>query len=83
MNKQMLTKFIDDKIEKDSSKVVVEYFKLKVEKDLTDEELNEALELISIRLENLNYTVYETGESYCYKGITYEVQTNELLVAIK
>ena len=61
MNKQELTKFIDDKIEKDNSKVVVEYFKLKVEKDLTDEELNEALELISIRLENLNYTVYETG----------------------
>lgn len=83
MNKQELSKFIDDKIERDSSKVVVEYFKLKIEKDLNEEQLKDALELISIRLENLNYTVYETGESYYYKGIKYEVQTNELLVAIK
>ena len=83
MNKQVLTEFIDKKIEKDSSKVVVEYYKLKVEMNLTDEELYNAIELISTRLENLNYNVYETGDFYYYNGNKCEVQINELLVAIK
>lgn len=80
MNINDLTKLVDDKIDQNPYKIVIEYYKVIMR--VSKKELDEAVELIAIRLENLNYTVYEMGEHYCYDGEEYEVQSNELLVAI-
>ena len=78
-----ITEFIDNKIEKDSSKVVIGFYELKVKQNLTDEQVLKTLYLISTRLMNLGYKVYKTDEKYTYNEKEYVVQSNQLLVGIK
>ena len=83
MNLDEITEFVDNKIDKDSSKIVIGFYELKVKRNLTDADVLNALYLISTRLMNLEYKVYKTKEKYMYQEKEYEVQSNELLVAIK
>lgn len=83
MNLEEITEFVDNKIDKDSSKIVIGFYELKVRRNLTDADVLNALYLISTRLMNLGYKVYKTNEKYTFKDKKYEVQSNELLVAIK
>ncbi len=83
MNLEEITEFVDNKIDKDSSKIVIGFYELKVRRNLTDADVLNALYLISTRLMNLGYKVYKTNEKYTFKDKEYEVQSNELLVAIK
>lgn len=83
MNLDEITEFVDNKIDKDSSKIVIGFYELKVKRNLTDADVLNALYLISTRLMNLGYKVYKTKEKYIYEEKEYEVQSNELLVAIK
>lgn len=83
MNLDEITEFVDNKIDKDSSKIVIGFYELKVKRNLTDADVLNALYLISTRLMNLGYKVYKTKEKYMYQEKEYEVQSNELLVAIK
>ncbi len=41
------------------------------------------LELAQIRLENLGYKIYKTGEKFIYVDIVSTVKENELMVAVK
>ncbi len=83
MNLDEITEFVDNKIDKDSSKIVIGFYELKVKRNLSDADVLNALYLISTRLMNLGYKVYKTKEKYIYEEKEYEVQSNELLVAIK
>lgn len=83
MSLDEITEFIDNKIEKDSSKVVIGFYELKVKQNLTDEQVLKTLYLISTRLMNLGYKVYKTDEKYVYNQKEYVVQSNQLLVGIK
>ena len=83
MNLEEITEFVDNKIDKDSSKIVIGFYELKVRRNLTDADVLNALYLISTRLMNLGYKVYKTNEKYTFKDKEYEVQSNELLVAIR
>lgn len=83
MNLEDVTKFIDKKIEDNENKIVVKYYEMKVKRNLTDEQLSSISNLISIRLINLKYKVYTTGQEYIQSGRKNVVQTNELIVAIK
>ena len=83
MNLDEITDFVDNKIDKDSSKIVIGFYELKVKRNLSDADVLNALYLISTRLMNLGYKVYKTKEKYMYQEKEYEVQSNELLVAIK
>lgn len=83
MNLDEITEFVDNKIDKDSSKIVIGFYELKVKRNLSDADVLNALYLISTRLMNLGYKVYKTKEKYMYQEKEYEVQSNELLVAIK
>ena len=83
MSLDEITEFIDNKIEKDSSKVVIGFYELKVKQNLTDEQVLKTLYLISTRLMNLGYKVYKTDEKYRYNEKEYVVQSNQLLVGIK
>ena len=79
--------FIDNELNKKlaaNNKIIVyTYFELRVKLNLSKIDANKFLELTKIKLENINYRVYITGETYIFKGHARTVQENEVLVAIK
>lgn len=83
MSLEEITEFIDNKIEKNESKIEIGFYELKIQRNLTDEQVLSALYLISTRLMNLGYKVYRTNERYILNQQEYIVQTNLLLVGIK
>jgi len=82
MNLGLLTKFVDKKINQNEKIVKIEYYKLITQAEIRTFEVPDAIEKMSIRLENLGYTVYKENEEYYYNGKKYIVQSNEVLVAI-
>lgn len=64
MSLEEITNFIDDKIDKNNNKIVIKYYEMKVKHNLTDSDMQNILELISIRVMNLGYNVYRTDEKY-------------------
>ena len=83
MNLNYITNYIDSKIDKNSEYINISFFELRVKEKLNKEEADKFLEYSKIRLENLGYKVYFTGDSYTYNNATKIVKDNELLVAIK
>ena len=83
MNLGLITKLIDDKIDQNENIVKIEYYKLITQTETKTFEVNDAIEKMATRLENLGYIVYKENEEYSYTGKSYCVQTNEVLVAIK
>lgn len=56
---------------------------MKIEKNLKEKELLATMNLISIKLNNLGYKVYRTGQKYNYKNKEYYVETDKLMIGIK
>ena len=56
---------------------------MKIEKNLKEKELLTTMNLISIKLNNLGYKVYRTGQKYNYKNKEYYVETDKLMIGIK
>ena len=83
MDVKFVGNVIDEKQEKDEKYLVFSFFELRVTYNLTEDEISKFLELSKNRLENSNYKVYFTGESYTYLGQTKKVRDNELMIAIK
>lgn len=83
MELEEITEFIDNKIREDSNKVVVSFFELKVKKGLTNERLLSTTNLMAIKLSNMGYKVYRTGQRYIYENKEHIIENNVLLVAIK
>lgn len=78
-----LNNIIDQKIYENEEKIVITFFEMIVKENISMEDISGLEHLIMQRLKNLGYTVYRTGESYAYNGNVIEVQSSELLVAIK
>lgn len=74
LNKKLTT---NDKI------IIYTYYELRVKLNLSKIEANRFLELTKTKLENVNYRIYMTGETYIYDGHAKVVKENELLLAIK
>ncbi len=83
MTLEFVDNYINRKINENEEFVHFTFYELRVKSDLTEEETNKFLELAKIKLENLKYKVYFIGDTYEYKGQTKEIETNELMVAIK
>lgn len=83
MTLDYITESIDEKIRMDSKKVVYTFYELKFEKNLSKEEMKYFIDMAKIRLQNLNYDVYITGESYWEHNEQKSVEINEEIVAIK
>ena len=74
---------LEEKMKQNSSFIRYTFYELKVKYDLQENDTDRFLKLIRIKLENQNYKVYFTGARYEYRGGTQNVQTNELMIAIK
>jgi len=80
---QDISEFIDSKIEENDKIVKFTYYELRVKRNKSELETKNIIHLIKIRLENLNYITYKTGEYYKFDGKMNFVENNELLVAVK
>lgn len=78
-----IDKIINEKIEKNEQEIVFSFFELRIKENLNKEETSNFLVLAKTKLENLNYLVYKTGQSYLYNGEERIVEENQLLVALK
>lgn len=83
MNLEDISNIIDSKIAENDEKLIFKFYEMKVKLNLSDQELLEVLHLISIRLNNLGYKVYKTGQRYVFENREYTVQSSELFVAVK
>ncbi len=83
MTLDFITEYIEQKINKNEELVKFTYYELRVKLDLSTEETEEFVNLITIKLRNLKYKTYKAGESYTYNGTKYTVLENELIVALK
>ena len=77
MNLGLLTKFVDKKINQNEKIVKIEYYKLITQAEIRTFEVSDAIEKMSIRLENLGYTVYKENEEY------YKILYNNKMVGFK
>ena len=83
----MTLEFIDNSINKklknNENIIVYTFFELRVKENLSEEQVERFIELIEIKLINLNYIVYKSGQEYMFDNTNRIVKENELLVAIK
>lgn len=83
MNLDYITDYLDRKINANSEYINISFFELRIKEKLNKNETDEFLKYAKIRLENLRYKVYLTGDKYLYNNKVNMVCSNELLVAIK
>lgn len=87
MNEKELEKFtlnlINKKLEENSEFIRYTFYELKVKNNLTDEEMNNVLQISKMFLKNRKYRVYFTDEKFEYQNAIRKVQSNEMLIAIK
>ena len=87
MNEKEIINLIEitlkDKLNKDSYFIIYTFYELRVKLNLSEVELYHFLRLIKIKLENLGYKVYFTGDKYIFNETNKQVEENELLIAIK
>ena len=79
----LIEKILDNKFTKDRNFIKYTFYELRVKLNLSEEELYYFLRLIKIKLENLGYKVYLTGDTYILRNNKKIVRENELLIAIK
>lgn len=87
MNEKEIINLIEitlkDKLNKDSYFIRYTFYELRVKLNLSEVELYHFLRSIKIKLENLGYKVYFTGDKYIFNETNKQVEENELLIAIK
>lgn len=78
-----ITEYLDNKIEKNSKRLIFTFYELRIKMDLTEPTIEKFLRLSETRLINLGYQTYRPGDIYEYQGEKLAVKENELLVAVK
>lgn len=83
MSLQQIDLYLENKLKQNENYIIFTFYELRVKLNLSSEETLNFLHLVSIKLENNNYKIYRTGQKYNYEGQKYEVEQNQLLIAIK
>lgn len=83
MTLKQIDEYLENKLKKNSSRVVYTFYEVRVKQNLKAEESLNYIHLVATKLENIGYKVYRTGQDYKYKGKDYKVDSNELIVAIQ
>ena len=82
MDKSFVDKYVNERISKGEDKVSISFFDIRVKNNLSEKDTEEFLKLAKSRLEKAGFKVYFSGE-YEYRDFKHQVNSNELLVAIK
>lgn len=83
MTLDYITQYIDKKIYKNSDYIIVTFYELRIKENLSLDETDTFVHYSTLRLKNLGYTIYYTGENYIQDGKTKTVRSNILYIAIK
>lgn len=83
MTLEYITNSIDKKIYKNKSMVIYTFNELRVREGLSKEETDIFLYYAKIRLENLGYKVFLTGDKFLQNGFEMVIQEDKLIVAVK
>lgn len=83
MTLQDITEYVNEKLKQNENEIVITFYELRVKHNLSEEETDEFLRYVKIRLENMGYNVYFTGAKIKGENGERVVQSNELMVAIK
>ena len=83
MTTQIVSDYLDEKMEIDEEYIVCTFFDLRVKHNIQEKDVQKFLELAKIKLENLDYKVYFTGAEFLFKGDRKRVKENEYMIAIK
>ena len=83
MTMKFITEYIDKKVNENQEFIRYTFYELRVKNNLSEEEVEDFLDVNKDYFENKGYKVYFTGNKYEYKGQTKQVEQNELMVAIK
>lgn len=83
MDLRTVDSYLNHKLDENSDFILLTFYELRIKLDLSKADTNEFLNLSAIRLKNIGYNVYFTGQGYEYNDKHQIVKDNELLVAIK
>lgn len=83
MNTDYVGRYVEYKLLENEDEIIITFYELRVKENLTEIETEEFLQLCKNKLENMQYNVYFTGETFIYKQCNRMVQPNELLIAVK
>ena len=75
--------YLENKISQNPNYIVFTFYELRIKLNLSSDETLNFLHLVRTKLENNNYKIYVTNQTYTYKSEKCRVKENELLVAIK
>lgn len=82
-NLEYITNYINRKISENENYIVVTFYELVMKEKLDRDQVEMFLKYSKIRLNNMNYRIYETGDTYEYNGKTETIENNVFFVAIK
>ena len=82
MTLEFVVNYLNAKLAQKREIIKFSFYEVRMKLNLSEEDSITFLSLISQKLMNTGYLVYKTGEEYTYKGKTFKIQENELLVAI-
>ncbi|MBP3255102.1 MAG: hypothetical protein J6M60_01225 [Clostridia bacterium] len=83
MTMQFVTEYIDKKVEENSDFIRYTFYELRVKNNLSEEDIEEFLDINKDYFENKGYKVYFTGDNYEINNENKVVEQNELMIAIK
>lgn len=83
MSLEDITKIINEKINKNSGKIVFSFYEINVKYNFTKEDKQKFLRLAETKLDNLGYKCYFEKQQYRYMGEIHNLQQNEVMVAIR
>ena len=83
MTLDFITDYINKKLSANQDILTFTFYELRVKNNLSETETQRFLELAQIRLKNLGYGIYITGEHFVYADIANIVKENELMVAVR
>lgn len=80
---ELIEATLNDKIQQNENFIRYSFFEINVKYKLSGIDKKIFLELLKIKLENNNYSVYTEGQQFEYHEAKITVQSNEELIAIK
>lgn len=83
LNLEYITNYINEKLAEDENRIVITFYELVMKEKLDREQVALFLEYSKIRLTNMNYKIYVTGDTYEYKNEKHLIENNVFYVAIK
>ncbi len=83
MTMKFVTDYINEKVNENENFIRYTFYELRVKKNLSNDDVEEFLDINKDYFENKGYKVYFTGDEYEQNGEKKKVEQNELFIAMK